>query len=99
MDLKRLKLSVILVKMTDITPQPTSIPNTLELQESPKSNSNYFIVVVILVIIHIYLIYKTDDIIYRGLLLICLISMVWIFNKKNTIANVVDDDGVNLIEG
>jgi L-asparagine transporter-like permease len=83
-------------------PQPTSDPtyqmNTLELQEIPKSN--YSIVVLILVIIiHIYLIYQTEDIIYRGLLLICLISIVWLLNKKNNNQNIIDDDGINLIEG
>ncbi len=88
--------------MNDITPQPTNDPkysmNTLELKEKPKIN--YIMGVLILIIlIHIYLIYQTEDIIYRGLLLICLIGIVFLLNKKNNNQHVIDDNGVNLIEG
>lgn len=88
--------------MSDITPQPTTNPkysmNTLELQE--KSKTNYIMGVLILIIlIHIYLIYQTEDIIYKGLLLICLISIVLLLNKNRNINTIMDDDGVNIIEG
>lgn len=90
--------------MNDITPQqsqqsqPTSDPNTLELLENTKSN--YFIgFVIIVILIHIYLIYQTEDIIYRVLLLVCLISIVWLLNKNRNINNIIDDNGINIIEG
>lgn len=100
-----LKISIIVIKMDNINaqePHPTSDPryqmNTLELLENTKPN--YFMgVVIIVILIHIYLIYQTEDIIYRSLLLICLISIVWLLNKKNKITTVIDDNGINIIEG
>ena len=97
-------------------PQPTYDPtyqmNTLELknnindshQSLSMSEKLSYIVVLAILGIHVYLIYQTQDIIYRVLLLICFISIVWLLNKKNknknqNINTVIDDNGVNLIEG
>ena len=99
--------------MTNIIPQPTNNPlnqeNTLELQNNMTDINNFninekisYIVIIITLIIHIYLIYQTQDIIYRILLIICFISIAWLLNKKNKnrLENtVIDDDGVNVIEG
>jgi hypothetical protein len=97
-------------------PQPTYDPtyqmNTLELknnindshqsQSLSMSEKLSYIVVLAILGIHVYLIYQTHDIIYKVLLLICFISIIWLLNKKNknqNINTVMDDDGVNLIEG
>ncbi len=97
-------------------PQPTYDPtyqmNTLELknnindsyqsQSLSMSEKLSYIVVLAILGIHVYLIYQTQDIIYKILLLICFISIIWLLNKKNknqNINTVIDDDGVNLIEG
>jgi hypothetical protein len=99
-------------------PQPTYDPtyqmNTLELknnindshqsQSLSMSEKLSYIVVLAILGIHVYLIYQTHDIIYKVLLLICFISIIWLLNKKNknknqNINTVIDDDGVNLIEG
>lgn len=98
--------------MANITsPQPTYDPtyqmNTLELknnindsnQSLSMSEKLSYIVVLAILGIHIYLIYQTEDIIYRVLLLICFISIVLLLNKKNKINNVIDDNGINIIEG
>jgi hypothetical protein len=97
-------------------PQPTYDPtyqmNTLELknnindsnQSLSMSEKLSYIVVLAILGIHVYLIYQTQDIIYRVLLLICFISIVWLLNKKNqnknqNINTVMDDNGINIIEG
>jgi hypothetical protein len=97
-------------------PQPTYDPtyqmNTLELknninnpdQSLTMSEKLSYIVVLTILGIHVYLIYQTQDIIYRVLLLICFISIVWLLNKKNKNKNqnrntVMDDNGINIIEG
>ena len=101
--------------MANITsPQPTSDPryqmNTLELknninnpdQSLTMSEKLSYIVVLAILGIHVYLIYQTQDIIYRVLLIICFISIVWLLNKKNknqNINTVIDDNGINIIEG
>jgi L-asparagine transporter-like permease len=108
------KISIILVKMTDTKPQPTSNPtyqtNTLELKNNiNNSHQNFsmsekisYMVVLIILLIHVYLIYQTQDIIYRVILIICFITIVWFLNKKNknqNINTVIDDNGINIIEG
>ncbi len=116
MTLNRSKISIIVIKMDNITvqkPKPTYDPkyqmNTLELknnindpdQSLSMSEKLSYIVVLVILSIHVYLIYQTQDIIYRVLLIICFISIAWLLNKKNNHKNknIIDDNGVNLIEG
>ena len=92
-----LKISIIVIKMDNITaqqPQPTSDPryqmNTLELknnindpyQSLSMSEKLSYIVVLAILSIHVYLIYQTQYIIYRVLLLIFFISIVWLLNNE-----------------
>lgn len=88
-------------------PTPTNNPeNTLEIKNENtleiKNENNILtlsnIIIILTLIIHAYLIYQTEDIIYRVLLAICFISIIWLLNKKNK-NRIIDDDGINLIEG
>jgi hypothetical protein len=82
------------------SPSPSHSQNTLELPINEKSNyHSVYIIGIIMSIIHIYLIYKTDDTIYRIMLIICLICIIWLLNKNIKINTILDDNGINLIEG